>query len=54
MAAKYEKLQKRGPNDPNPFVDPEGYKAHVDEYEKSFEAALAAPPAQGKGKGKAK
>jgi len=53
MAAKYEKLQKRGPNDPNPFVDPEGYKAHVDEYEKSFEAALAAPP-QGKGKGKGK
>jgi len=51
MAAKYEKLQKRGPNDPNPFVDPEGYKAHVDEYEKSFEAALAAPQ-QGKGKGK--
>jgi metallo-beta-lactamase class B len=53
MAAKYEKLQKRGPNDPNPFVDPDGYKAHVDEYEKSFEAALAAPP-QGKGKGKGK
>jgi len=53
MAEKYEKLQKRGPNDPNPFVDPEGYKAHVDEYEKSFEAALAAPP-QGKGKGKGK
>jgi hypothetical protein len=49
MAAKYEKLQKRGPGDPNPFVDPEGYKAHVDQYEKSFEAALAAP-AQGKGK----
>src|ERR1700724_1781203 len=23
LAAKYEKLQKRGPNDPNPFVDPE-------------------------------
>jgi len=52
MAAKYEKLQKRGPGDPNPFVDPEGYKAHVDQYEKSFEAALAAPPRQGKGKGK--
>jgi len=49
MAEKYAKLEKRGPNDPNPFVDPEGYKAHVDEYEKSFEAALAAPP-QGKGK----
>ncbi len=57
LAAKYEKLQKRGPNDPNPFVDPEGYKAHVEEYEKSFEAALAAPPpgrGQGKGKGQAK
>ena len=52
LAAKYEKLEKRGPNDPNPFVDPEGYKAHVDEYEKSFEAALAAPPPQGKGGGR--
>jgi metallo-beta-lactamase class B len=41
MAAKYEKLQKRGPGDPNPFIDPEGYKAHVDQYEKSFEAAVA-------------
>jgi metallo-beta-lactamase class B len=41
MAAKYEKLQKRGPGDPNPFVDPEGYKAHVDQYEKTFEAAVA-------------
>ena len=53
LQAKYDKLQKRGPNDPNPFVDPEGYKAHVDEYQKSFEASLAAPPpARGKGKGK--
>jgi metallo-beta-lactamase class B len=41
MADKYAKLQKRGPGDPNPFVDPKGYLAHVDEYEKSFEAALA-------------
>jgi metallo-beta-lactamase class B len=56
MAEKYAKLEKRGPNDPNPFVDPEGYKAHVDQYEKSFEAALAAPaaPAQGKGRGQGK
>jgi metallo-beta-lactamase class B len=54
LAEKYAKLEKRGPNDPNPFVDPEGYKAHVDEYEKSFEAALAAPPAQGKGRGQGK
>ena len=52
MAEKYAKLEKRGPNDPNPFVDPDGYKAHVDEYEKSFEAALAAPPPQGKGGGR--
>jgi metallo-beta-lactamase class B len=50
MAEKYEKLQKRGPGDPNPFVDPEGYKAHVDQYEKSFEAALARREAQGAGK----
>jgi metallo-beta-lactamase class B len=54
LAAKYEKLQKRGPGDPNPFVDPEGYKAHVDQFEKNFEAALARqqdqPPGAGKGK----
>ena len=45
LADKYAKLQKRGPGDPNPFVDPQGYLAHVDEYEKSFEAALAQPGA---------
>jgi len=45
---KYAKLQKRATGDPNPFVDPKGYLAHVDEYEKSFEAALA-QPAQGRG-----
>ncbi len=54
MAEKYAKLEKRGPGDPNPFVDPEGYKAHVDQYEKSFEAAMARmqTPGQGKGQGK--
>ena len=52
LAAKYEKLQARREGDPNPFVDPEGYKAHVDEYEKSFEAALAKQQAQAAGKGK--
>ena len=41
MAAKYEKLKTRRDGDPNPFVDPEGYKAHVDEYEKSFEWPLS-------------
>jgi len=50
LAEKYEKLQKRGPEDPNPFVDPEGYKAHVDQYEKSFEAAVARRDAAGDGK----
>ena len=56
MPEKYAKLQTRGPNDPNPFVDPQGYLAHVDQFEKSFEDALARP-AQGKGgagKGKGK
>jgi len=54
MAEKYAKLEKRGPGDPNPFVDPEGYKAHVDQYEKSFEAALARPQAPGQGRGQGK
>ena len=55
MADKYAKLEKRGPNDPNPFVDPEGYKAHVAQYEKSFETALANPaPARGGGRGQGK
>src|SRR5262245_17549095 len=48
LAEKYPKLEARRPGDPNPFVDPKGYQAHVDEFEKSFEAALArqlaAPP----------
>jgi metallo-beta-lactamase class B len=51
LAEKYEKLQKRGASDPNPFVDPEGYKAHVDQYEKSFEAAVARRESQGAAKG---
>ena len=56
MAEKYAKLEKRGPNDPNPFVDPEGYKAHVAQYEKTFETAAARMQTQGqsKGDGKAK
>src|SRR4051812_21847625 len=51
LPEKYAKLQKRGPGDPNPFIDPQGYLAHVDEYEKSFEAVLAQPAAQGRGAG---
>jgi metallo-beta-lactamase class B len=38
---KYEKLRRRGPGDPNPFVDPAGYQAHVDEFERIFEETLA-------------
>jgi metallo-beta-lactamase class B len=52
LEAKYAKLKARHEGDPNPFVDPEGYKAHVDEYEKSFEAALARQKAQADAKGK--
>lgn len=40
MKEKYEQLQARGPGDPNPFVDPEGYQAHVDEFEATFREAL--------------
>jgi metallo-beta-lactamase class B len=52
LAAKYEQLQKQGPGGPNPFIDPEGYKAHVDQYEKSFEAAVAKRDAQPAGPGR--
>lgn len=38
---KYLRLEDRGPNDPNPFVDPAGYQAHVDEFEQIFEETLA-------------
>lgn len=52
LQEKYAKLEKRGPGDPNPFIDPQGYLAHVDQYEKSFEAALARQLAQAEGKNK--
>jgi metallo-beta-lactamase class B len=51
LAEKYPKLATRGPADPNPFVDPQGYKDHVAEYEKTFEAALARQLAAAQGKG---
>ena len=46
---KYEKLKARKEGEPNPFADPEGYKAHVDEFEKSFLAALAQQKAKAAG-----
>jgi metallo-beta-lactamase class B len=50
LDAKYEKLMARGPDDPNPFYDPEGYQAHVTEYEGTFEAALARQLAEAEAK----
>ena len=38
---KYARLQERGPQDPNPFIDPDGYRRHVDEFEAIFEETLA-------------
>lgn len=39
LTEKYAKLQQGGPN---PFIDPEGYKAHLDEYETAFHTKLEA------------
>lgn len=42
MAEKYARLKDRKPGDTNPFVvTPAEYQAHVDEFEKKFEDALA-------------
>jgi metallo-beta-lactamase class B len=38
LPEKYARLEKGGPN---PFIDPEGYKAHLDRQEKNFQARLA-------------
>jgi metallo-beta-lactamase class B len=47
---KYARLEARGSGDPNPFVDPEGYKDHVDEFEQTFEATLARQQAEVSGR----
>ncbi len=52
LADKYAKLKARRDGDPNPFVDPKGYLAHVDQFEKTFEAALARQQAQPQGRGR--
>jgi hypothetical protein len=54
LAEKYPKLATRKPGDPNPFVDPKGYLAHVDQFEKTFEAALARQLAAAPGGGQNK
>jgi metallo-beta-lactamase class B len=38
LAEKYPRLEKGG--GPNPFIDPEGYRAHLDRQEKNFYARL--------------
>lgn len=38
LEEKYQKLKQGGPN---PFIDPQGYRAHLDMQEKAFEAKLA-------------
>jgi metallo-beta-lactamase class B len=52
LAEKYPKHAARRPGDPNPFVDPKGYLAHVAEFEKAFEDALAQQLAKAKGQQK--
>jgi metallo-beta-lactamase class B len=52
LADKYAKLKARRDGEPNPFVDPQGYLAHVDQFEKTFETALARQQAQPQGRGK--
>jgi metallo-beta-lactamase class B len=45
LAAKYAALEKRGPRDPNPFVDHAGYLAHIAAQEQRFQKMLAAQQA---------
>src|SRR5580704_3417860 len=40
MHEKYEQLTKAGASGPNPFIDPAGYKAHLDLQEMNFRATL--------------
>ena len=54
LPQKYPKLAARRAGDPNPFVDPKGYQDHVDQFEKTFEAALAKQLAAAKSKGEQK
>lgn len=40
MEEKYWRLNERGPGEPNPYIDPEGYRAHVDMQEANFKSML--------------
>jgi metallo-beta-lactamase class B len=52
LAEKHAKLKARRDGDPNPFVDPKGYLDHVEQFEKTFEAALARQQTQPQGRGR--
>ena len=41
LAEKYEQHQNRGPDDPNPFIDREGYLAYIEMQEQNFLQMLA-------------
>jgi metallo-beta-lactamase class B len=41
LAAKYAALEKRGPGDPNPFIDHAGYLEHIAAQEQRFQKMLA-------------
>jgi len=43
LSTKYASLQKGGAN---PFIDPAGFKAYLDDKEKAFNAELAAQKAK--------
>jgi metallo-beta-lactamase class B len=45
MEAKYARIKD---GQPNPFIDPEGYKAYIDEREQTFRAELAKQTAAAK------
>jgi metallo-beta-lactamase class B len=40
LAGKYAKLQNRAAGEPNPYIDPEGFRAHVTQVEGNFENML--------------
>ena len=42
MERKLERAMSRGANAPNPFIDPEGYRAHIDMQEQNFQEMLDA------------
>ncbi|MEE2635971.1 MAG: subclass B3 metallo-beta-lactamase [Acidobacteriota bacterium] len=42
MERKLERAMSRGENAPNPFIDPEGYRAHLDMQEQNFQEILDA------------